>query len=492
MDEFGQLRDRDWPGKVHSEEELLQSIAEEDKDLASNQGASGWNQYGGWAAGPTLEATGHFRTQKHEGKWWLVDPLGNLFWSHGIDCIRPGAATPVTDREHFFTELPETSELYSDGSGAAREYYKGREYRMYDLRTANLEKKYQTGWRDTWAERAHKRLRSWGVNTIACWSDESVYLKRKTPYVVYLSSGGAQISGAEGFWRKFPDPFDNGFKESLAESLKRQKDRSSDDPWCIGYFVDNELSWGDDTFLAAGVVQSPATQAAKIVLVSELKRQYKRIGEINKAWGSSFSSWDDLLENREEPESEASKADLKAFNQKIAAEYFRVIQEQIRHFAPQKLYLGPRIALHAYPDESSRGAWLVPIAAEFCDVVSFNRYRFTCLELRLPAGVDRPIIIGEFHFGALDRGMLHTGLRSAYDQEERAVLYEFYLKQALENPFLVGTHWFQLNDQAVTGRRDGENYQIGFLDFCDNPYVEMVEASRSVGRQMYKLRLEGN
>jgi hypothetical protein len=86
--------------------------------------------------------------------------------------------------------------------------------------------------------------------------------------------------------------------------------------------------------------------------------------------------------------------------------------------------------------------------------------------------------------------MLHTGLRSAYDQQERADLYEFYLKQALANPYLVGTHWFQLNDQAVTGRRDGENYQIGFLDYCDNPYLEMVRASRSVGGRLYRLRSE--
>ncbi len=492
VDEFGQLRERDWPGKIHSEAELRESIVQEDNDLSANLGPSEWDEYGGWKSGPDLEATGHFRVEKYEGKWWLVDPLGKLFWSHGIDCVRPGAATPVTDRENYFNRLPEdSSPFYSEAEGAAREYYKGRTYRMLDLRAANLEKKYQSDWREIWAERAHKRLRSWGFNTMACWSDESVYLKRRTPYVVYLNSEGTQISGAEGFWRKFPDPFDDGFRDSLAESLSREQGKSTEDPWCIGYFVDNELSWGDEDFLARSVLQSPAAQAAKVVFQSQLQERYRTIGQLNVAWQSNFGSWGDFLERRELPESETTEADLIAFNKKIAAEYFRVIRDQIREAAPEKLYLGPRIALHAYPDESSRGAWLVPIAAEFCDVVSFNRYRFTCLELRLPDGLDRPIIIGEFHFGALDRGMLHTGLRSAYDQKERALLYEFYVKQALENPFLVGTHWFQLNDQAVTGRRDGENYQIGFLDYCDNPYPEMVAASRSIGGQLYRLRMDG-
>jgi hypothetical protein len=84
--------------------------------------------------------------------------------------------------------------------------------------------------------------------------------------------------------------------------------------------------------------------------------------------------------------------------------------------------------------------------------------------------------------------MLHTGLRNAYDQNERADLYEFYVTQALENPYLVGTHWYQLNDQANTGRKDGENYQIGFLDLCDNPHLETISASRRIGNQLYQLR----
>jgi len=501
LDEFGQLRDGEWPGKIHSEAELRKSIALEDEDLASNVGPSEWNEYGGWKAGPTLEATGHFRVEKYQGKWWLVDPLGNLFWSHGIDAIRPGSATPVTDREHYFTGLPEdSSQFYSDGKGAAREYYKDRSYRMFDLRAANLERKYQSDWNEIWAERAHKRLRSWGFNTVACWSDETVYMKRQTPYVVYLHSGGPVISGAEGFWFKFPDPFDKGFREGIGriksynqdqiitERLAHEKGRSTEDPWCIGYFVDNEASWGDDIFLASSVLQSPPDQAAKAEFLKDLRKQYRSIGKLNEAWESSFKSWDDLLESRDVPESEVSKVDLRAFTKKITAHYFKGIRDQIRQIAPNKLYLGARFGLPAYPDVTSDGAWLVPIAAEFCDVVSFNRYRYTCRELQLPEGVDRPIIIGEFHFGALDRGMLHTGLRSAYDQSERAVVYEFYLKQALENPFLVGTHWYQLNDQAVTGRRDGENYQIGFLDICDNPYPEIIGASRSIGSQLYPLR----
>jgi hypothetical protein len=45
-------------------------------------------------------------------------------------------------------------------------------------------------------------------------------------------------------------------------------------------------------------------------------------------------------------------------------------------------------------------------------------------------------------------------------------------------------------EQPTTGRGDGENYQIGFLDICDRPYPEIVQAARQIGRSMYEYRSE--
>jgi len=44
-------------------------------------------------------------------------------------------------------------------------------------------------------------------------------------------------------------------------------------------------------------------------------------------------------------------------------------------------------------------------------------------------------------------------------------------------PALIDTHWFQWIDQPSTGRNDGENYNIGFVDVTDRPYNELVIAS---------------
>ena len=57
-----------------------------------------------------------------------------------------------------------------------------------------------------------------------------------------------------------------------------------------------------------------------------------------------------------------------------------------------------------------------------------------------------PVIVGEFRFGALDRGMFHTGLVPTPDQAARARADKEYVEGALRNPSILGTHWFQYGD----------------------------------------------
>lgn len=164
----------------------------------------------------------------------------------------------------------------------------------------------------------------------------------------------------------------------------------------------------------------------------------------------------------------------------MVAQYFRTIRDAIKAVAPNRLYLGTRIAWGANViyEESAR----------YCDVVSVNIYSRRPVR-DLPVGaVDKPMINGEFHFGALDRGMFHTGLVGTRDQDERAQCYRDFLNACLDHPRFVGTHWFQWQDQALTGRGDGENYQIGFVTVTDTPYPELVQAARDIGSTMYARR----
>ena len=100
-------------------------------------------------------------------------------------------------------------------------------------------------------------------------------------------------------------------------------------------------------------------------------------------------------------------------------------------------------------------------------------------------------MIGEYHFGAMDRGMFHASLIDAGSQEQRGKMMKNYITSALSNPNIIGVHWHQFADQATTGRFDGENFQVGLTDCCDTPYYETIFMLRAVGYQIYPLRYHG-
>lgn len=482
IDKFGQYKHADWPGKIHSLEELQKNGAIEESDLKQHPGPKDWNRYGGWAKGPKRQATGHFHAEKIDGRWWLIDPEGRLFWSHGCDCIRDSIGyTGIQDREFLFEEFP--MNVFGTNSGGAHNYYKDKKnYKVYNFSASNLRLKY--GEKEAFsrfADLAHRRLRSWGMNTIGNWSDPRIYHMKKTPYTATAGSGNLPvIEGSEGYWGKFRDPFHPKFRQGFAEAFDKIKELN-DDPWCVGLFVDNEIAWGSDTSLALAALLSPADQPVKLAMRDWLRKKYEDVRKLNGVWGSAYDDWEALLHSKAAPDKEKAGDDLKKFYSLIAEEYFRVIREEFKKTLPNKMYFGCRFA---WVNDSA-----VHASAKYCDVISFNKYDYSLESFKLPEGIDKGVIIGEFHFGALDRGMFHPGLKPTANQRERAAAYEKYVRSALENPWIVGTHWFLYGDQATTGRPlDGENYQVGLLDICDTPYPETIEAVRKIGNEMYPIR----
>ncbi|MHC4253255.1 MAG: beta-agarase, partial [Planctomycetota bacterium] len=319
IDEFGQYIHEDWPGKTRALAEFTVHAQKELSDIGEHPGPDDRDRFGGWRSGPRLEATGFFRVEKHSGKWWLVDPDGRLFWSHGIDCVGHwSGTTPLTDRRHYFRGLPEKgaplAEFHGRGKWAPRGYYKGKgQYETYNFTAANLRRKYGDAWRGSFAEITHARLRSWGMNTIANWSDRDIYLRRQTPYVVTIHYSSPRIEGSTGLWSKFPDVFDPGFRKAVRRRLEQERDRCARDPRCVGFFVDNELHWGKDTSLSLASLTSPPGQAAKKAFVEELKAKHGTIGKLNAKWGTGHASWAALTNSRKAPDGRKAGADLRDF-----------------------------------------------------------------------------------------------------------------------------------------------------------------------------------
>jgi hypothetical protein len=132
-------------------------------------------------------------------------------------------------------------------------------------------------------------------------------------------------------------------------------------------------------------------------------------------------------------------------------------------------------------------------AGERFDVFSINGYGNPgppeTREITRRSG--KPVIIGEWHFGATDRGLPATGIQGALNQRQRAQAYRYYAEQAFARPELVGIHYFQWNDQPVCGRGDGENYNIGVVDITNQPYPELTDAMAESHARMYPIASGG-
>jgi hypothetical protein len=479
IDTFGQYRHKDWPDKTKSLADLAARRDAEAVELAAHPGPADWDRFGGAAAGPKLKATGFFRTEKYEGKWWLVDPDGHLFFSHGIDCVGATESTPISERTNWFEDFPSQSEFerFESRSRPLLGHYAGKSPECFSFDSANLLRKYGSDWPATNREVIQRRLRSWGVNTIGNWSDARLSAMSRTPYTDSIGSGGSRmIEGSEGYWGKFPDVFDASFTNALRRAAQHR--RSANDPWCLGYFSDNEMSWGDELSIGMAALKSGAEQAAKQVFARDLEAKYGDISKLNAAWGGDYASWDALLASQTTPDKTKARTDLEAFYTRAAEQYFQCARRAVKTVAPNQLYLGCRFAWV--------NARTAAAAAKYCDVVSYNIYKPSVAEFHFDGGADVPLMIGEFHFGALDRGLFHTGLVPTENQEARAGAYKEYVMGAVRHPQFVGCHWFQYRDEPVTGRSwDGENYQIGFVDVADTPYRELVDAARAVGEHLY-------
>jgi len=475
VDQWGQWTERDWPGKIKGEAQLNDRM----RGLAESVSAAfpeNWSAYGGWKE-KRLAATGFFRVQKHEGRWWLVDPEGYLFFSVGMDCANPNAAGPITGMEDLFVWLPDSGSAFDPALQR-----RGR-YRTMNFMAANLIRVFGEEWESRWQQMTRGLLVQCRFNTIGNWSDLKLVKNARLPYVWPLRGFP---STEVRLYRDFPDVFSQQYRDA-SERFAQQIVDFKGDPYMIGYFLANEPLWAfGDNNIAAEMLATTTSSATRQALVEWLKKQYGNdIARLSAAWRQEFPSFDALLTTAIPDAADSSPAaerDLRQFSLLMVDEYLRLPTQALRRLDPHHLNLGIRYA------------W---ISSELCyrggdyfDVFSINSYSDqpnaqTIAEIARRSG--KPVMIGEFHHGAIDRGLPSTGIRGVTSQEERGVAYRYYVEQGAALPDLVGVHYFQLNDQPVLGRFDGENYNIGLVDICNQPYPEMVQATTATNETIYEV-----
>ncbi|MCC5839350.1 MAG: hypothetical protein JJT96_04425 [Opitutales bacterium] len=409
LDRFGQRLRAEWPGKVHTEADLRAHLEAELRDFRQFD-RSALGRFGGWKTPSPLPATGFFRVESWNGRWFFADPEGLPFWSLGVTGIRLSDYTPFLGREWLFAELPspdgpESSAymrrpLVEEGPPDCLSFYR-----------LNVLRKY--GSIDAWRKHLYERLPAWGFNTAGNWSGEMLDQK-SIPYTRWLRTNG---SGAPLISRHFPDVFDPAWDAWFDECCAKEAAPHREDPWILGWFVDNELPWAKMNFAPAG----------------------------------------------ENPE---------AFYARYAETYFAKVAQTLKKYVPNHLYLGCRFVRNP-PAE-----YIVQAAGRYCDAVTVNCYSLVPPpeEFRYwHETCGKPILIGEHHLPLASARQL-SPLYQAFTTSERETFYLEYLRSWATTPFSLGAHWFQWGDQVGTGRADGENQTIGFVDITDQPHSDLLNA----------------
>ncbi len=197
LDEFGQWAHADWPRKIKSREQLQKELAVEAQNLASLRDGSEFNycQYGGYK-NTQARATGFFRVEQIDGKWWFVDPDGHLFLSTGSNCIR--------------------------GSGGGRSAQRAA--------SSNVPAD---------PNRVALRMTAWGLNTVGNWSSLQVAdAKLRKAYVVMFRGPRSEPS-----YLGMPDVYSDGLAQSIDQAAQTQCVQYRSDPLLLGYFLANEPPW---------------------------------------------------------------------------------------------------------------------------------------------------------------------------------------------------------------------------------------------------------
>jgi len=470
------------------------------ENLGSTAKEPSLDMYGGLTDITGNNKSGFFRTQLINNRWLLVDPDNHIFFSIGANSVRfDGAGSSP-----FFGFSEYTHNLMSLFPSPFQQYTK-------------LE----------WVQETINRYKELGFNTLGNWSENGLTTFCDTiPYTLpmnfldavtsYFGSNNCPVVN-KGFWTSFPDVYDSRFTENAYAYAKQTiLPGFVTDPWLIGYFTDNEISWfggaqliyNPNHTLADDFIGLPFTYAGKQYWVNTFlqKNLGYTLDKLNNLYGTAFTSWTQVLDITSLPNNSSYpqiQLDKQAFLYDIALTYFSVANAAIKSVDPNHLNLCARFASYA-PDQ------VIEAASQYCDVISVNDYyaldnplsdtvlgdpvqrwkhMFELSMIHNPYG--KPFIQSEFGTRAEDSGLpnLKGAGWTVKAQSDRIQYYRDDINRLLNITihgiaFMTGFHWFEWSDEPATGRFDGENSNYGIVNIKDEAYKTFFSGITNTNRML--------
>lgn len=406
----------------------------------------------GLGAPLSAPAASFFTVDWIKGKAWFVTPSGKPFLSMGVNAI--GDQSYRAPNENYYNPVP-------------NQYH---------------------GDKKAWTRSVFARLKKWGFNSVGCWSDEAT-LAQKFPYTFMLYIGRGKVWD-DVLLSVFTPDFEANARANAQKAVPYK-----DDPFLIGYFLDNEMPWWGDFGWNADGQKSLLEKYALLGVNNENKQALKKffedryhqdIGAFDDTWGLNFKSFDEL----EGPvtlgvRTKTQKAEANAWAGVVADRYFLVVTQALREVDPHHLILGVRFA--------GENPWpVVEACGKYCDVVSVNIYSKSGdvpqpLLDNFHARTKKPLLLTEYSYSSLENQSgdpdTHGADVTVPTQKDRVEHLQRFAKGMLELPYMVGMHWFEWSDESPQGRFDGEDQNYGLVDIHDKPYDLLTQAHTKLNQQ---------
>lgn len=496
VDRYGQFKNVDFAAKVKSDAELRKDY-ELDRLYYNSLKPPKRDKYGGLLNSKKslgLKTTGFFHTQKlSNGRWVIVNPLGNAYFSLGVCGVAyvGDTYTLIKGRESIYEWLPTFTKDAAHADNKYRTaFLNGERPGEFSFYVANRIKKFGKPFNNSeFYDESVYRLRKWGFNSEGGWSHSNGNQELNFPQVRMASlPGHLTIPGSSIY-----DIYRADFKSGVNEGFKKHNlAERANSPLIIGYFFGNEIDYHQFKNIIPSKKASEV--ATKKALVDFLQKRYNNISGYNKAWETAFKSFSELNEAAISLTTEKGVEDMHAFFEIYMDKFYGEVITEFRKFDKNHMTLGDRYFTPVMQDEALRNI-LCRVAAKHLDILSYNYYAYEVDTERLKKMYDlygKPIILTEFHYGDPTQGQT-SSIQMMDDEKGKGEAYRSYVENVAATGFVVGTHWFEYLDQAVTGRWFqgffGEGFGVGLLNVADRPYKVFLNEVMKTNYNIYNVML---
>ena len=396
------------------------------------------SEYGGWIDGGKYEATGFYRTELIDGRWWIITPDGYKTLNIAVDCVEPYTGSAVPQKA--------------------------------------FEDKYGTV--ENWANVVSDELREYGFNGAGPWVyyDKLLPYVKETPVSVVLGMRTSFIGAYDKVNDNVLNVFDPGFEADADRYARHWIKPYADSPYVLGIYTDNEPI-ADDS-----------------MLVSYLTL------DINDYWNyySYYTAWEWLKSRHGENATinDITHDDKNDWVEFVYDRYMKVCTDAIRKYDKNHMMIGPKL------DKPHKGSfrgvskWVDILAYDYygnawtADMAQVDQWYMWA---------GKPMLNSEWYVKGADAVSDESGITNESGvgytvptQADRGRYYQSFVLNMLESRVFVGWQWFRYTDNdpdkpGLSPDSPDRNANKGILTRKYEPWNDLLSFMKEININSYRL-----